>query len=326
MIVFQAITGIIIANFKEPQSGASKIQNVKKTRYYTFGYICVLLAFLVSSGAGTALAIVTSHEFSRYQVILDKKPFGEVTPSEDAQPQAALSEIITKEIEMKSIIDDGSGIRIGLLDKKTNKNISLGVGENHEGLQLVSVDYDNEEAVVKKNSETVVLKLRPDKAKDLAAGPAAVPALMNELPFQAPAPSSPSPATRRPFFSDLKTRRASPFQPAGTNTLPFQARSAESFFKVSTGAFPHAQSPFGLFQVPKAGAAPGAFQQIMPGASNVPNPFMAISPAGGQVNPQNQNTGTDGKGATINQLIQEQSGGQVQPIPETEIPAEDAAQ
>lgn len=280
----------------------------------------ILTAFILC-GAGTALAVVTDHEFSRYQIILDKKPFGEVTPSEGAQSQAALGDVFSKEFEMKAIVDDGSGIRIGLMDKKTNKNFFLGVGESHEGLQLVSVDYENEEAVVKKGGETAVVKLRPDK--DKATVPAAVPALMSELPFQAPAPSSSSP--RRPFFSDLKKRRASPFQPLGTNTLPFQTKLPDSFFKVSTGAFPQAKSPFGPFQVPQGGTTPGA--------SSVPNPFTPISPAGGQVVSPNQNTPMDSKGATIDQLLQRQAGGEGQAQPagiqfpaEGEIPAEEIAQ
>lgn len=281
-----------------------------------------LWAALNLFGGGTAWAALTGYEFSRYQVILDKKPFGEVTPSEDALPQAALGEVIAKEIEMKSIVDDGSGIRIGLLDKKTNKNISLGVGENYEGLQVVSVNYDHEEAVLKKGSETVVIKLRPDKDKDKdkATASAIAPAGMAEAPFQAPNPfaaAQQSAAVRKPFFSDLKRKRGSPFQPAGTNMLPFQAKSADSFFKVSTGAFPNAQSPFGPFQAPRGSAVPGVFQQVTSAASNAPNPFAPISP-------QNQNTPMDSKGATIDQLLQGQAGaeGQAQPAA-TQVPAED---
>lgn len=271
-----------------------------------------------------AYSAITSHDFSRYQVILDKKPFGEITPSEDAKLPAALGEVVSKEFEMKAIVDDGSGVRIGLLNKKTNKNFFLGVGETQEGLQLVSVDYDNEEAVVKKEGETAVVKLRPDKAKDLAAAPTAVPAGLREAPFQVPAAPS-LPATRKPFFSDLKTRRASPFQPMGTNTLPFQAKPLDSFFKVSTGAFPQAQSPFGPFQVPQGSATPanpGGFQQFISTTSNVPNPFAPISPP-------NPNIRTDSKGATIDQLLQGQSGGEGQAQPaanqlpaEVEMPAE----
>ena len=291
----------------------------------------ILAAFILCRGEA-ALAVVSGHDFTRYQVILDKKPFGEVTPSEVAPLQAALGDTISKELEMKSIVDDGTGMRIGLLDKKTNKNISLGVGENYEGIQLVSVNYDNEEAVLKKGSETAVVKLHPDKDKDkMVPVPGAVPAGMAEAPFQTPNPfaaaQESSPAVRKPFFADLKKRRMTPFQPVGTNVLPFQAKPLDSFFKVSTGAFPNAQSPFGPFQAPQGSASPGGFQQLMTGGSNVPNPFAPVSPAGGQVNPPNPNARIDGKGATIDQLMQDQTQPVVNQFPANgEPPAEEVTQ
>ena len=47
----------------------------------------ILAAFILGGGITTVYAVVTGHDFVRYQVILDKKPFGEVTPSEVAPPQ-----------------------------------------------------------------------------------------------------------------------------------------------------------------------------------------------------------------------------------------------
>jgi len=302
------------------------VRGINWTRGIRFICACILTVFILCGGEA-ALAVVTGHDFARYQVILDKKPFGEVTPSEVAQPQAALGDTISKELEMKSIVDDGAGIRIGLLDKKINKNISLGVGENYEGIQLVSVDYDNEEAVLKKGDETALVKLHPDKDKDKTVpAPIAAPAGMAAAPFQAPNPftaaQESSPAGRKPFFADLKKRRMTPFQPMGTNTLPFQAKPLDSFFKVSTGAFPQAQSPFGPFQAPQGSAPPGGFQQLMTAGSNTPNPFAPI-------NAQNPNARIDGRGATIDQLMQ----GQIQPavnqLPadgDGEIPTEEVAQ
>lgn len=274
--------------------------------HYTPGCICVLIALLFS-GAVPAHATITRHEFSRYQVILDKKPFGEVAPLETIQPQAALGDVIARELEMKSIIDEGTSIRVGWLDKKTNKNFSMAVGETHEGLELVSVNYDEEEAVVKKGGETALVKLRPSKDKDQAAPAAAVsPAMIGALavpgasPFQAG--QAPAPA-RRPFFSDLKARRTSPFQPVGTNALPFQAKPLDSFFKVSTGTFPKAQSPFGPFQVP-AGSAKGVnpFQALSSGATNAANPFAPVLPAV----PQNPDADNQSHGQTIDQFMQVQ--------------------
>jgi hypothetical protein len=293
-----------------------------------FSRVCVLTALLYS-GAGPAYSVITSHEFSRYQVILDKKPFGEITPVEPVQPQVALGDVIAKDIEMKSIIDEGTSIRVGWLDKKTNKTFSLTVGETYEGLQLVSVNYDDESAVVKKGSETAVIRLHPDKDKDKAAVPGEIPPVPAAMaPDAAPAASPFSaaptpPKSRRPFFSDLRTRRASPFRPVGTNTLPFQAKPLDSFFKVSTSSFPKAQSPFGPFQ-PVPGSARGAnpFQAMPPGGTNAVNPFAPAMPAAGQVAPQNPNADSQSRGQTIDQLMQEQDANQ----PPAEAPVEEIAQ
>jgi hypothetical protein len=279
------------------------------------GFFClIILSGFIFCGEIPAFAVASGHEFGRYQLILDKKPFGEVAPSESAATQPALGDVLAKDLEMKSIIDDGTGIRVGLFDKKTNKNVSLIVGEEYEGVQLVSVNYDNEEAVLKKGSETAMLKLHPDKDKDkdkMASTPALPAVGTGGLPQPpanpfAAAVQEASSGARKPFFTDLKKRRMSPFQPIGTNTLPFQAKPLDSFFKVSTGAFPSAQSPFGPFQAPQGSAQPGGFQQ-MPAASNAPNPFVPISaPSPG--------ASVDGRGATINQLMQ----GQPNQVPATE--------
>lgn len=290
--------------------------------FFTFIAICLLVCLDLAGGAARA-AVPAGRDFSYYQVILEKKPFGEVAPAEAAQPQAALADVISKDLELKAIIDDGTEIRVGLLDKKSNKNFFMNVGENREGIQLVSVNYENEEAVLKKGAETAVIKLRPEKDKDklAAAAPAGAPSLGAEpLPFPPPSPFTNAPAAtgRRPFFSDLK-RKASPFRPVGTNAMPFQARPLDSFFKITTGAFPQAQSsPFGPFQPTATGANQNPFQAFMPVASNVPNPF-APGPA------PNPNLPADSKGVGIEQLFQNQPAGQTSvQFPDLPLPAEGA--
>jgi len=302
-------------------NSANHVRNAPEARRGALVFAAVLLA----ACAAAASAATAGYDFARYQVILDKKPFGEVAPSESAPAQAALGEIIARDLEMKSIIDEGSVIRVGILDKKVNKNFSIGVGENYEGIQLVSVNYDNEEAVIKKGTETAVLKLRPDKDKEKAAAPgplfpvagagaAAAPAGPPVNPFAA-AIQEATAGGRKPFFTDLKKRRTSPFQPMGTNNIPFQAKPLDSFFKVSTGAFPQARSPFGPFQAPQGSAPPGGFQPLMT-ASGAPNPFVTVTPPAPGEN-------AEGRGATINQFIQEQA---VPPQPDALAPVEEIVQ
>ena len=277
----------------------SVYQGCGSDREFLKVFLCLLmLAGFILCGPGNAFAVAAEYKFSRYQIILDKKPFGEVAPSEVSLKQPELGDVIAKSLEMKSIIDDGSGIRIGLLDKKVNKNISLGIGEDYDGLELVSVNYDDEEAVLKKGFETAVLKLRPSKDKNNAAAASVGTAGRQLNPFAAAIRKSAG--ARKPFFTDLKKRRRSPFQPIGTNKLPFQAKPLDSFFKVSTGAFPKAQSPFGPFQAPQGSSSPGGLQPGLTTGSNAPGQFVPI-------NPPDPSKNVDGKGSTINRLMQGQA-------------------
>lgn len=246
--------------------------------------------------AGPAAGAVSGgYDFSRYQVIIDRKPFGEVAPTEAVMAAAPLGEAIGKDLEMKAIIDDGTAVRVGFLDKKSNKTVFIGVGENHEGLEVVSVNYEGEEAVVRKGAETAVVKLRPDKDnKGGAVTPAGAPALSSANPFAAAVQAEPG--ARRPFFADLKKRQVNPFRPLGTNATPFQAKPLDSFFKVSTGQFPRAQSPFMPFQPASGASAPAGFQQIQNMSSNAPNPFMPATAPAEQT-----------RGATMEQFIQADS-------------------
>lgn len=204
-------------------------------------------------GLGCILAAqgAVTTEFNRYQVILDRNPFGEVAPLAVTGTTSSLtiSETFTKDYEMKAIIDDGEKLQVGVLNKKTNKHIYVNVGQELDGLQLVSVNYEKEEAVMKMGAETAIIKLHPDKNATAALTGGAAPASLSESrrrrftegasPFGTGAPET----TRRPFFTDLKRRGASPFQRMGTNS-PFQAKGLESFFKPGTNTAAPFASPF----------------------------------------------------------------------------------
>ena len=201
-------------------------------------------------GAVLAAHAATTTDFSRYQVILDRNPFGEVAPI--VLPGAAGLEAVksfAKDYEMKAIIDDGDKIQVGILDKKNKKHIYLDIGQEISGMQLVSVNYDKEEAVLQMGVETIVIKLHPDK--DAAAAPAGVPGLpsfgMPRKNLAAENAATPfdlkSQGNRQPFFSDMKRRGTSPFRRMGTNAS-FQTKSLKSFFKPNTNMTTPFVSPF----------------------------------------------------------------------------------
>lgn len=241
-------------------------------------------------GAALAAPAVTTTDFSRYQVVIDRKPFGEVAPIAaavtGATDQVAIESFV-KDYEMKAIIDDGDKLQVCLLDKKINKHLYLDIGQEVSGMQLVSVNYDKEEAVLKMGTETTVIKLHPDKDKDkvaatAVAGAPGMPAFglpRKNLTTENAAPpfSLNEQGNHKPFFSDIKKRGASPFQRMGTN-VPFQAKSLESFFKPNTNMATPFVSPFRQQASPfKPVATPGAAGQENP---NSTVPFAPVnSPA-----------------------------------------------
>ncbi|HBA84456.1 MAG TPA: hypothetical protein DCZ95_10215 [Verrucomicrobia bacterium] len=104
----------------------------------------------------------TQTTFERYQVILDRKPFGN-PPAAPLEPPVATippEQSFARTIRMSALVeqDDGS-IRVGLIDAQGNQSFFLGEGESENGIELVSADYDTEEAVLRKGSEMAVLKL-----------------------------------------------------------------------------------------------------------------------------------------------------------------------
>lgn len=214
---------------------------------------CMGLA-IIGWCAALAAHAVTTTDFSRYQAVLDRKPFGEVAPIVVAgTTELAVAESFAKDYEMKAIIDDGDKLQVCVLDKKTNKYLYLDIGQEIGGMRLVSVNYDKEEAVLGMGAETTVIKLHPDKdgnkgAATATAGALSAPAFgmpRKSLAVEnAVAPFSMNDqGSRKPFFSDMKRRGVSPFQRMNTNA-PFQAKSLESFFKPNTNMTTPFVSPF----------------------------------------------------------------------------------
>lgn len=193
---------------------------------------------IMQRSLGTALAVVAA-DFSRFEVILERDPFGEVAPPAVAETAApAASETFTKDYELKSIIEDGARLRVGILNKKTSKHIYLSIGQELEGLQLAAANYETEEAVLKIGLETITIKLHPDKdTNKTATATAGTP--RQPLFGSLGAPDGEGGA-RKPFFADMKRRGASPFQRLGTNA----PKGLESFFKPNTNVPAPFFSPF----------------------------------------------------------------------------------
>jgi len=129
-------------------------------------------AALLALFAVVAVGSADTPPFERYEVILERKPFGDAPlPETTPQPAAPVpaSESFAKLIRMSAILQDEDRVRVGLIDMRDNKNESffLSVGEIANGIELVSASWEEEEAVLRKGDEMAVLKLQSDEIQSL---------------------------------------------------------------------------------------------------------------------------------------------------------------
>jgi hypothetical protein len=110
----------------------------------------------------SALALVA--DFSRYDVILNRRPFGEApvadaTAGENIAATAGPSFADTLRIVAFTCSQDD--IRVGFVDssKTPPKTYFLFVGENQDGIEVVSANYEEEQAVLRKDGEERTLRI-----------------------------------------------------------------------------------------------------------------------------------------------------------------------
>lgn len=105
--------------------------------------------------ACTVPAAVTP-DFSRYEIILKRKPFGELpAPPSPARPARPQPPPFVKDLRMCAMTESDFGIRVGFINirSRPQKSYFLYVGESEDGIELVDADYDEERALLRKGSE-----------------------------------------------------------------------------------------------------------------------------------------------------------------------------
>lgn len=111
-----------------------------------------------------APALASTPGFERYQVILERMPFG-VPPPEPVAPRPAVvttpQQSFARTIRLSAIYEIADGdIRVGLIDSSNqNESFFLSVGESHRDIELVSASFEEEEAVLRRGSEMAIIKL-----------------------------------------------------------------------------------------------------------------------------------------------------------------------
>lgn len=117
---------------------------------------CSTILFLLFTGA---LCSATEEGFTRYQLILDKQPFGQEPPEADIV-QVPASESFARNLRLSMLFEgmDGS-TRAGVVDNTTKKSYILRVGEPQDGLEMVEADIKTSEAMLRKGNEVALFKL-----------------------------------------------------------------------------------------------------------------------------------------------------------------------
>ena len=177
-----------------------------------------LLSLGLVLACGTAVAS-DKVDFSRYDVILDRKPFGEPPAAETpaTPPPATAATSFIKDIRMCAITDNPDfGVRVGFVNLAAKKNYYMRVGETEDEIQVVDADYEKEAALLQKGADAFWINMAgqvnpgssgPFSTATAAPADGAV-ASAGVASSPGPAMAPPSPAPERMSYAErVKIRR-----------------------------------------------------------------------------------------------------------------------
>jgi hypothetical protein len=120
---------------------------------------------VVTVMASTAWGVVVN-DFGRYEIILQRRPFGEAPAAAEGNMVRKAAVVPTgpsfvDSLTMCAITSGGGAVRVGFWDTKARppKTYFLFVGESEDGIQVVSADYEAETVTLEKDGDTRVLNM-----------------------------------------------------------------------------------------------------------------------------------------------------------------------
>jgi len=132
-------------------------------------------AILTIGMTGAALA-----PFDRYQIILDRKPFGELAPASapaaasPAPGQPPLASVLR--LAMLTYDEASGAVEAGIVDTKANRSYFLSVGQSEDGLTIVNADFERDQVLVRKDGQEAWLMLGAGpKPRDAGSGVSRLP-------------------------------------------------------------------------------------------------------------------------------------------------------
>ena len=106
-----------------------------------------------------SLCLASNDGFERYQLILDKQPFGQDPPEADVV-QVPASQSFARNLRLSMLFEGMDGTtRAGVVDNATKKSYILRIGEPQDGLEVVEADIKSSEAMLRKGNEVALFKL-----------------------------------------------------------------------------------------------------------------------------------------------------------------------
>lgn len=121
---------------------------------------CLLLLITAMMMAGASAFAVSGSEFSKYDIILARKPFG-AEPAKlvaatgvESAPAVTPQNSFAKDLRMIAITDDDLGARVGLYDLKGKRSFFIEVGrQSEDGIMLLEADFEEGGALLRKGDE-----------------------------------------------------------------------------------------------------------------------------------------------------------------------------
>ncbi len=116
--------------------------------------------------------IKASEDFSRYDVILERRPFGARVEEPVAPPVSDEPPAFVNELRMVAMTESPAGVRVGFLDTQHRppRTYFLYVGETEDGLLLADADFDSEQALVSKDGEQYWMRMGEAQSAPQNAG------------------------------------------------------------------------------------------------------------------------------------------------------------
>jgi hypothetical protein len=181
--------------------------------FFFFFFFCFCSSLLVAITANGASGL------DRYQIIIDKAPFGKapaivVKPPEPKPVVTGPSWV--EAYRMTMLMEDNQGRpRIGLLEINENKSFTLRLDRPFEGISLKSVNYKDDSAVIVRNGDEKTIKIQ----------------IVSGTPAAAPTSPRPTPSFMRSKYVSSRKPQAPPKPPVVVKEPKYSGEELEQHLR-----------------------------------------------------------------------------------------------